>query len=206
MLFRAGSGDRVEPLPDAALARRTAIAAGPGLGGGITDLRPEMRAWLEALWCNSPVPVVFDADALPSAVPSERRDRVLTPHPGEAGRLLGCSGADIQADRFSAASKLAARGVALLKGRHTLIAEADQPTSVNPTGASTLGTGGSGDVLTGVIGALLARGVGARDAARLGAFVHGRAGEMLAERRTEGWGATDIAQALPDAIEELLQS
>lgn len=68
-----------------------------------------------------------------------------------------------------------------------------------------LATGGSGDVLTGVIGALLARGVPARDAARLGAWVHGRAGEALASRRSQGWAASDIAGALPAVIEALLQ-
>ncbi|MEQ1571119.1 MAG: NAD(P)H-hydrate dehydratase, partial [Myxococcota bacterium] len=75
--------------------------------------------------------------------------------------------------------------------------------SLNPTGSPTLSTGGSGDVLTGLIGALLARGAPPRDAARLAAFVHGRAGELLAARRRDGWTASDVAAAIPDAAAEL---
>ena len=205
MLFEAGAGDLAEPLPDAALQGRTAMAAGPGLGGGITDLKPAMAAWLEGVWREHPLPLVFDADALRHTVATERLDRVLTPHPGEAGRLLGCSAADVQADRFGSAARLAERGVALLKGRHTLVAQRGTPTAVNPTGAPTLATGGSGDVLTGIVGALLARGVPGVDAARLGAWVHGRAGELLAEERAEGWTAGDVVEAVPHAIEELVE-
>jgi NAD(P)H-hydrate repair Nnr-like enzyme with NAD(P)H-hydrate dehydratase domain len=95
---------------------------------------------------------------------------------------------------------------ALLKGPGTLVASPGLPTSVNPTGGPVLATGGAGDVLTGVIGALLARGASARDAARLGAWVHGDAADALAARRQEGWGASDVAAALPDAIQRLLEA
>jgi len=195
--------ERLEPL-SGALSRFTALAAGPGLGGG-GALDPALGRWLAHVWESTRLPVVFDADALPSALGGAPGARVITPHPGEAARRLGVSAADVQADRFGAAARLATDGVtALLKGRHTLVATEGQPIAVNPTNAAVLATGGSGDVLTGVIGALLARGVSARDAARLGAWVHGRAGERLAARRPEGWTADDIAGAVPDAVGDLL--
>lgn len=115
--------------------------------------------------------------------------------------MLGVDARAVQADRWGAAAALLQRSpTVLLKGRRTLIAEAGRPIVVNPTGGPVLATGGSGDVLAGVIGALLARGLPARDAARLGAWVHGDAGDRLARRRGEGWGASDIAAAVPEAI------
>jgi NAD(P)H-hydrate epimerase len=148
--------------------------------------------------------VLFDADALTCASGRGAGPRVITPHPGEAGRLLGLGAEDVQADRFGAVKALASGGsVALLKGRYSLIAQEGTPISVNQTGNPVLATGGSGDVLSGVIGALLARGVTARDAARLGAFVHGLAADRLAAVRAGGWTAGDVADAIPDAIEEL---
>ena len=77
---------------------------------------------------------------------------------------------------------------------------------MNPTGGPVLATAGSGDVLSGVVGALLARGVGARDAARLGAWVHGAAADALAARRSEGWSASDVLEAVPEAIAELIRA
>ena len=129
----------------------------------------------------------------------------MTPHPGEAGRILGCSAADIQRDRFQAARELADfQCTALLKGPHTLVAHPGRSISVNRTGGPILATGGSGDVLSGLIGALLARGLPSRDAAILGAFVHGRAADQLGAIRNEGWRATDVAAEIPKAVRELL--
>ncbi len=178
-----------DALPD--LRRFDAIAAGPGLGGG-APLPEPLRLALVALWRSGP-PAVFDADALPCAVPGGRG--VLTPHPGEAGRLLGQASADIQADRFGAARALAGRGVALLKGPRTLVDDGRRVWAC-PTGGPALATGGTGDVLTGVIGGLLARGCSPVDAARLGAWAHGAAGDALA---SEGCDEPP-ARALPDAI------
>lgn len=201
MVELEGDGDVLEGLGP--VEGFDALAVGPGLGGGRPLSRGLMGA-LVGLWARARQPAVFDADALGAASGLPGGPRVITPHPGEAGRLLGGGAAAVEEDRFGAAAALARPGVvALLKGPATLVATPDHPTSVNPTGAATLATGGSGDVLTGVIGALLARGVRARDAARLGAWVHGRAGERLAEAAAEGWTAGDIAAALPAAVADL---
>ncbi len=204
MLLPTGEGDRTEPVPAASLTRFTALAAGPGLAGG--DGAPlALGGWLQHLWERSRLPLVYDADALPFALGGSVAPRVVTPHPGEAARMLGCRVTDVQGDRFGAAARLAGDGnVALLKGRNSLVAAQGAPISVNPANSPVLATGGSGDVLTGVIGALLARGVSARDAARLGAWVHGRAGVLLETRRPSGWVAGDVAAAVPEAIAELL--
>jgi NAD(P)H-hydrate epimerase len=193
MVVVAGEGDSVDPgaLPET--DRYTALAVGPGLGGG-APLSADLERALAALWADAVVPAVYDADALVATHGLPGGDRVITPHPGEAGRMLRCSASAIEADRFTAVSRLCGtRRVALLKGRYTLVASPGEPTSVNPSGHPCLATGGSGDVLTGLIGALLARGLPARDAARLGAWLHGAAGERLGARRAEGWTASDIA-------------
>lgn len=203
MVLVHGDGSVVPGIPSAALAGRTAVAAGPGLGGGqrVPDALAEE---LRALWATSTLPVVFDADAIPFAYGAGQGPRVVTPHPGEAGRVLGTDAAGVQDDRFAAATELADGRVALLKGRNTLIAAPGHRTSVNPTNSSVLATGGSGDVLLGVIGALLARGVDGRSAAILGAWVHGHAGERLEGRRSHGWTAGDIASELVASIEDLI--
>ena len=206
MVLDSGSGDITEPLPERALRGKTAVAAGPGLGGG-SELLPTTEDWLRTLWVGCPLPVVLDADALvATASPETDAPRVHTPHPGEAGRLLEREPAEVQSDRVSAARALAQRagGTVLLKGRHTLVATPGRPVSINPTGGPVLSSGGAGDVLTGVVGALLCQGVGAHDAAILGAWVPGRAGDLIGARRSQGWTAGDVADALPDAIEELV--
>jgi len=201
MTLLTGDSDTFTP-PTVDLSRFTALAVGPGLGGG-KALKGTTRDWLENLWVVDPRPMVFDADALVAAGTAGAGPRVVTPHPGEAGRLLGRTTQQVQADRFGSAIALASGRTALLKGRHTLIATAGQPVSINPRGAPTLATAGSGDVLTGLIGALLARGLSAHDAARLGAWAHGRAGERLAAERAGGWSASDVAAAIPAALAEL---
>ena len=200
-----GFGERLQRLPE--LRRFDALAVGPGLGGGAALAGP-LAEQLARLWREHRGPVVFDADALEatSELGGAGPPRVLTPHPGEAGRLLGWGTQRVSSDRFAAVEALAARGTALLKGRHTLVASGGRRISVNATGAPTLATAGSGDVLTGVVGALLARGVAPHDAARLAAWVHGAAGERLASTRRGGWRASDVAAALPDAIEALSSS
>ena len=127
---------------------------------------------------------------------------MITPHPGEAARLLGCDVPAIEADRLAAARALATktRAVVVLKGARTIVCDGtlgDDFCSINPTGGPALGTGGSGDVLSGVIGALLAQRVSAHDAARLGVFVHGRAGDALAARDgTRGVVSSDLPLAI----------
>lgn len=192
VMVRLG-GDRVlDELPDLGFA--DAVVAGPGLGGG-EPLRPVLHDALAAAWQEATRPMLYDADALVCTAPTACRERVLTPHPGEAGRLLGCTAREVEADRYAAVHALARRGVALLKGPFTLVADGAL-TTINPTGSPALATGGSGDVLAGIVGALLARGLPSERAARTGAWFHGLAGERL----REGDGAGALAPALVEAV------
>lgn len=191
-------------LPDVILAepaaldsrRHDVLVIGPALGLG----RAEAEEVL-ALWAEHPGPLLADADALTligeAPLPSPAGPRVITPHAAEAGRLLGRARAEVDADRFAAAAALAERvgprGVAVLKGRNTIIA-GEHGRWVNPTGSSRLATGGSGDVLSGLIGGLLARRLPPARAAALGVWRHGRAGE----RTALGGSASDLLEALRD--------
>jgi ADP-dependent NAD(P)H-hydrate dehydratase / NAD(P)H-hydrate epimerase len=203
MIRFGGEGDRVEGIPTELLDKATAVVCGPGLGGG-EPLTQSMHTALREIWTQGALPVLFDADALGCAQGGSVAPRVISPHPGEAGRLLDCTAAVVQADRFAAVQALAADGVvALLKGRNTLIGQGDS-VFVNSTGCQVLATAGSGDVLSGMIGALLARGLEPLVAAQLAAFVHGTAGDRLAEARQQGWTAGDIALVIPEVVEGLL--
>jgi NAD(P)H-hydrate epimerase len=207
-----GLGARAAALPDAVMWGGTAlpeprgwdaVVVGPGLGGG-RPVDPALASWVDALGAAG-CPVVVDADALTIVGDQPAGPRVRTPHPGEAARRLGAPIADVLADPLGAARRLAAAGdTVLLKGWRTVVASGSELPTINPTGASTLATGGSGDVLAGLIGALLARGSSTDDAARAGAWVHGVAGERLAAVRAEGWSAGDVAAALPGAIDQVV--
>lgn len=180
-----------------------AIAVGPGLGANRATAHL-LRAWLPTLRA----PLVLDADGLNAF--AGRRDRltalaapvVLTPHPGEAARLLASSSGAIQADRPAAARALAQDlpGAALLKGAGTLVSDGVRLFE-NATGNSGMASGGMGDVLTGVIATLLAQGLAPFEAACLGALVHGRAGDIAASRTgRHALLATDLLGALGEAI------
>jgi NAD(P)H-hydrate epimerase len=154
------------------------------------------------------LPVLADADALNafsgrSAFFGKRRGpTVLTPHPGEAARLLSTTPARIQADRLRAARLLArrSRAVVILKGAHSLVAEPSGGIAVNPTGSPLLAAAGSGDVLSGVVGALLAGGLGTREAAVAGAWLHGAAADSRAPFFGDaGLLAREVADAVPSA-------
>jgi NAD(P)H-hydrate epimerase len=187
----------------AVLQGRTAIAIGPGLG---TD------AWADRVLevaIDAGVPIVIDADALTvlAREPGRRPDGpcVVTPHPGEAARILGTSPQEVQADRVTAARALAqrTRAVAVLKGAGTVVASPDGRLAVNATGGPALATAGTGDVLAGVVAALLGRGIEPFDAACAAVHVHGRAGDLAAAALTEhSVSATDVLDALPGAIAE----
>ncbi|MFJ2739033.1 NAD(P)H-hydrate dehydratase [Streptomyces sp. NPDC087440] len=157
--------------------RVQAWVIGPGLDDGVAGALDEVLA--------SDVPVLVDADALGALDPDAVRERgapvVLTPHAGEAARLLGISREEVEGRRLDAARRLAGRygATVLLKGSTTVVASGGSPVRVNPTGTPWLATAGSGDVLAGVIGALLAAGLGAVDAASVGAYVHGLAGRLV---------------------------
>ncbi len=186
-----------------ALARFDAAAIGPGLGTSADTV-----AFLEALLRDSRLPMLVDADGLnafvgrPGFFKRRRGPLVLTPHPGEAGRMMGRSAGAIQGDRFGAARTLArATGsVVLLKGARTLVAERDGRITANPTGTPLMATGGSGDVLAGLIGALLAGGLAPAEAARAGAWLHGAAGEELESVLGDaGLLVRELADAVPAA-------
>jgi hydroxyethylthiazole kinase-like uncharacterized protein yjeF len=165
-----------------------AVVAGPGMAAGDT----EREEWLGWVWNHVRSPVLFDAGALFAAKGSPEGERLITPHPGEAARLIGTQPARVQSDRMGAANQLGTSHAALLKGRYSLVACPGHPLSINAPGCSALATAGSGDVLAGVAGALLARGLTARDAARVAAHVHGLAGEALASQGREGHIASDL--------------
>jgi len=194
--------------PIVALAEaRAAVAIGPGLG-----LDDETRALARVLVSTLPRPMVVDADALTAladhleVLRGAPAARVFTPHPGEMARLLGGAVGDVQRDRVGAARAFAtAHGVHLvLKGARTLIAAPDGRVLVNPTGNAGMASGGTGDVLTGILGALLARGLDAARAAPAGVYLHGLAGDGAAERvGEEALIAGDVIEALGEAFRRL---
>ena len=174
------------------LARASVLALGPGLGQG---------DWGEALFVAALAagrPVVVDADALNLLARAPRTlpmTTVLTPHPGEAARLLGIGTAAVQGDRYAAARALAVRcgAVVVLKGAGSLIADPAGRVAVCPWGNPGMAAGGMGDVLTGVIAALLAQGLAPWDAACLGVGLHARAGDAAARAGGErGLCAADL--------------
>ena len=181
------------------------IAVGPGIGTS-----EETQQLVRELVVESPAPVILDADGLnafagnPEALREVDPPCVLTPHPGELAGLLSISTADVQTDRLAAARLLAARSrsVVILKGYRSLVCEPHEGcVAINPTGNPGMATAGSGDVLTGLLAALVGQGVESFAAARLGAFLHGEAGDIAAERVGEiSLIASDIIEALPDAF------
>ncbi len=177
------------------LARATVAAVGPGLGQGAWG-----RALLGVL-LDSRLPLVVDADALNllARAPDARGRWVLTPHPGEAARLLGTDAAAVQRDRYAAVRALAGRfaAVVVLKGAGTLVDDGAGAPWVVETGNPGMASGGMGDVLTGVIAGLLAQGLEPVDAARLGAHLHGAAGDAAARAAGErGLLAGDLLREL----------
>ena len=186
---------------------RDATLLGPGVGRGAGA-----RALVRAVVPRLRGALVLDADALvafegePDALVRAGADTVLTPHPGESGLLLGRAASALNEDRVGSALELAraSGSVAVLKGAATVVAAPDGRVRVNPTGGPNLASGGTGDVLAGVIVGLLAQGLGAFDAAAAGVYLHGAAGDRLA-RRTGSVGtlAGDVARELPAAAAAL---
>jgi ADP-dependent NAD(P)H-hydrate dehydratase / NAD(P)H-hydrate epimerase len=184
--------DRVDELAE----RASALAVGPGLGRG-----DDARALVRRLLANVRLPAVVDADALFQLEPGDwPAPRVLTPHAGELGRLLGEESKWVDAHRLEAVRRAADRFncVVLLKGADTLVAAPGEGVLVSAAGRPSLATAGTGDVLTGIVAAFLAKGVDARLAAGAAAFAHGRAAE-LAPHQT-GLVASDVIDALPRAL------
>jgi NAD(P)H-hydrate epimerase len=199
-----------EPLRDAAqilqlLANMSVLAVGPGLGTSDEAVR-----LARILYEKCDTPAVVDADALNAlagGLPRTTKIRILTPHPGEMGRLVNKSSKEVQADRLPLAQQLANKSNAtvVLKGDRTIIAFPDGETWVNPTGSPALAKGGTGDILTGIIAGLVAQHQKDWKRAVIAAvWLHGRAGELAGAH----WGeestiATDLLDYLPEAINEV---
>jgi len=186
----------------AALEDKAAVVVGPGLGVSVAVRR--LTTWLLR---ESPLPMVLDADALnvlAGRLGPLRRARarvVLTPHPGEMARLAGIAVGAVQADRVGVARSFAEEHccVLVLKGARTVIAAPDGMVWINPTGNPGMASGGMGDVLAGLIGSLLAQGLDTHEAACAGVFLHGAAGDMVADAGSVGMIATDVIEHLRPA-------
>ncbi|MGD1148377.1 MAG: NAD(P)H-hydrate dehydratase [Thermoanaerobaculaceae bacterium] len=198
----AVSGEGIE----ASLGKATALAVGPGLGVG--DGPRRLLSTIIEKWRG---PLLLDADALTllagKLAPLRGRDVpvVLTPHPGELGRLLGVLTIEVTRDRLGAAVAAAkeAGAIVLAKGARTVIVGGEGWSLVNPTGTAGLASGGAGDVLTGAIGAFLAQGVLPKEAAAAGAWLHGRAAELAGERHSGAVPAGALAKQLAKAEAEV---
>ena len=188
----------------------SALAIGPGIATEESTAKLVFKLLAEA-----ELPTVIDADGLniladdPERVKDARVRPILTPHPGEASRLLGTSSRRMQEDRISAARHIAAKtnAVVLLKGARSVIVDPDGRLAINPTGNPGMATGGTGDVLTGIIGGLLAQGLDPFEAASAGAWIHGRAGDLGCSRTgCVSLKAGDLIESLPDVFRELTGS
>jgi ADP-dependent NAD(P)H-hydrate dehydratase / NAD(P)H-hydrate epimerase len=213
------------PLPEAAGARALGAAAGApitaflgekftlALGPGI-GTHPETRELVGRLVRDLACPMVIDADGLNNlagdtgALKDAGGPRILTPHPGEMARLVGASTPDVQARRLDLARETATKfGITLvLKGTQTVVAGPDGRASLNSTGNPALASGGTGDVLTGLIGGFLAQGMASWDAARLGVYLHGLAADFWVSRHgSRGMIAGDLLAILPQTLAEFSQ-
>jgi NAD(P)H-hydrate epimerase len=187
---------------------RDVIAIGPGLGQA-----PGTKAFVKALVDRATTPLIVDADALnafgddPDKLTGrEGRDVIITPHPGEMARLMGMSADEVQSSRLEIARNFAVAHhvYVVLKGHRTLIATPDEKVFINPTGNPGMATGGTGDVLTGMIAAWLAQLLDAEAACKLAVYLHGMAGDLAeADEGEVSMTSSDVAQHIGDAIMEL---
>jgi len=192
---------------------KDAVALGPGIGQAESTRRFVREIVRQGEW-----PLVVDADGLnclvqgrsrsglPDALP-RHAPTVLTPHPGEMARLIGLTVEEVQRRRVEVARRLArdTGACVALKGQRTVVASAEGEAAINPTGNAGMATGGTGDVLTGMVGALLARGLDPWLAATAAVYVHGRAGDLAAARLgLASLAAGDLLDTLPDALASLI--
>jgi ADP-dependent NAD(P)H-hydrate dehydratase / NAD(P)H-hydrate epimerase len=200
---RTLSLEALEPLRQLA-ERRDAVTLGPGLG-----LDEETQALARRLAFECARPMVVDADALTALaghldhLRGAPAARCLTPHPGEMARMLGASVADVQRDRIATVRQFATahETPVVLKGATSVIGLPDGTVLMNPTGNPGMASGGTGDVLSGVLGAFLARGLEAGAALAAAVYLHGLAGDVAAERvGQESLVAGDVVEALPEAF------
>ena len=194
---------------DALAERRSAVLFGPGVG-----VHAAAQKTLDTLLERCNLPWLIDADGLNNLAADMSRLRearvppVLTPHPGEMGRLTGMDAAEVNADRIGVARAFAAENACyvVLKGARTVMAAPGGLVSINPTGNPGMATGGMGDVLSGIVAGFLAQGLAPEDAMRLGVYLHGRAGDRVAEERgMAGLIASDLVDELPPTLKELAE-
>ena len=187
-----------------ALAKFDAVLVGPGLPD--TD---ESYENIRALLSEVRHPAVIDATAINAfsentgSLNPQGLPRVITPHPGELGRLLGVSAASVNDDRVNTVREAASQTncVVVLKGNQTLVGTPDGQVAVNRTGNAGMATGGMGDVLSGMVAALLAAGNDPFEAARAAVFIHGTAGDLLRDQSADiGLAAMDLAAMIPQAV------
>ena len=185
-----------------------AVLVGPGM-----TTHKHTQLFVKRLLHECRKPLVMDADALnvckgqTSMIKQSSCPVVITPHPGEMARLLECSIADVQADRFKAALNTTENlcVTTVLKGTGTIVAEKGRPLNINMTGNPGMATGGMGDVFGGLLAGLLAQGLDPFDAARVGVYLHGRAGDNVAWRTSQaGMIASDVIEELPNVFGELM--
>lgn len=195
----------------AAARSRNVLAVGPGLGGSPGTVQLIRSLVQEA----KDLPLVLDADGLNAfagelaELAKRRAVTILTPHPGELGRLLGCSAVEIEADRLASVRRAAklSQAIVVLKGARTLIGLPGGEVTINTTGSSAMASGGSGDVLTGLLAARLAQGDEPAFAARLAVHLHGLAGDLaVAAGFTPAVPAGVLADHLQQAYEKLRQA
>ncbi len=187
---------------------RDVLALGPGLGTA-----PDTREFVRQLVDRATMPLVIDADGLNAFAENpdhlngrEGRDVIITPHPGEMARLVGMSTDEVQASRLEIARNFAVAHhvFVVLKGHRTLIATPDDKVFINPTGNPGMATGGTGDILTGMIAAWLAQLLDAEAACRLAVYLHGLAGDLAeADEGEVAMTSADVAGHLGDAMLEL---
>lgn len=189
------------------IEKMSVVAIGPGLSTG-----NDIYEITSALIKNSKAPLIIDADALNvlagrvDVLKGRSAEVIITPHPGEMSRLLGISIEDVQNNRIEVTSNFASSFgvIVVLKGARTVIASPDGNIFINPTGNSGMATAGTGDVLTGIIAGLIAQGARPLDAARVGVFLHGLAGDNRAKIKGEhGMIASDLVNELPHIIKKI---
>ncbi len=189
--------------------RKNALAIGPGL-----SLHSETARLIRRIVHNTNLPAVIDADGLTAlvgqiaSIRKNRRNLILTPHPGEMARLLGTTVPEIQKNRVEVARGFAQENglVLLLKGARSIVASPEGDIYINPTGNPGMASGGMGDVLTGMVGGFLAQGFPPLEAAKLGVYLHGLVGDFVAHRKGErGLGATDLIQETPKVLRALAE-
>jgi len=189
----------------------TQQATAVAIGCGIT-IHPQVKNLIKKLIREINVPLVIDADALNSIadevsiLKEAKNDIVITPHPGEMGRLCNLDSKAVQADRIKLAKKFSLKYnvITVLKGYQTVIVDKNGNQYINTTGNSGMASAGVGDVLTGMIASFIAQGLETYGAAKLGVYLHGLSGDLAAAKRGQvSLIATNVLECIPEAIQKI---